>query len=72
MVQGSQTGQKIVGEGVAVGFTAERFAGPAIAIVGSSIELLQTVDKPGLLLLEHFHVPNDVGWVVRTIFRMDN
>ena len=56
VVQRAQTTQEIVGERVAIGFALERFTGPAVAIIDASIELLQAMDEPGLLLFEHFHV----------------
>ena len=62
-VEGTEAGEQVVGQRMAVWLALERLAGPALAVAGSAVELLQAIDQPDLLLLEHFDVPGNLDTV---------
>jgi len=61
VVEGAEASKQVVSERVAVGLGLQKFAGPSFALDGASVEFLDAVDQPDLLLLEHLNVSINGG-----------
>jgi hypothetical protein len=55
-IEGAEAHEQVVSERVPVGFEFQLFTGPAFAFDIASIEFLETVDQPRLLLFKHLNV----------------
>lgn len=72
-VEGTEAHKQVVSKWVTVGFEFQLFAGPAFAFDVASIEFLEAIDEPGLLLFEHLNVSmGEISWSVGGFLRVVN
>jgi hypothetical protein len=55
-IENTELGENVVSERVAVGLGLQQVSGPALTLNRATVELLEAMYQPGLLLFKHLNV----------------